>query len=172
MQFRLFFLLVRAFSRSLSEIFSQNGNWPTTNNETISPAIILQTWTDPHKTDQVYPASSCCVQVSRHSIKRVYWLRGLVLHILLVMRLTEEEWTVRSLQPLKSLILFHLLFCRLEDEKFASICTHQQTNDNWGKELKKLRCLPTKKKTVLNTCGTGRAEWTQRQFYVFMALLE
>ena len=35
--------------------------------------------------------------------------------------------------------------------------------------IKKSRCLPTK--TVLNTRGTGRAESTQRQLYVFMALL-
>ena len=34
---------------------------------------------------------------------------------------------------------------------------------------RKSRCLPTK--TVLNTRGTGRAESTQRQLYVFMALL-
>ena len=35
---------------------------------------------------------------------------------------------------------------------------------------RKSRCLPTK--TVLNTRGTGRAESTQRQLYVFMALQE
>ena len=34
-----------------------------------------------------------------------------------------------------------------------------------------LNCGVSQQKTVLNTCGIGRAELTQRQLYVFMALL-
>ena len=34
-----------------------------------------------------------------------------------------------------------------------------------------INCGVSQQKTVLNTCGAGGAEWTQRQLYVFMALL-
>ena len=64
-----------------------------------------------------------------------------------------------------------------DGERIFSSCHSSSTppilliREKSTQELKNCGVSQQKKKTVLNTRGTGRAEWTQRQLYVFTALL-